>query len=76
MDRILHVKLLKWGNSYGLRVSKRDVERAGWHVGKTVAVHAVDEDERLAVPHFTFHGGPGNMAEDHDEVLYGWGSDA
>lgn len=31
-------KLLKWGNSYGVRVSKADVERAGLHVGDPMTV--------------------------------------
>lgn len=31
-------KILRWGNSYGIRLSKRDVEEAGLHEGEEVVV--------------------------------------
>ena len=71
---ILNVKALRWGNSYALRITKRDFERLGLHEGQTVGVELVPEGRRIDVGHFTFSD-PGFDSMDHDRELYGWRSD-
>lgn len=72
---LLNVKALRWGNSYALRITKRDFERLGLHEGQTVSVDLVPEDKRIDVRHFTFHSGHTDTSVRHDEALYGWRSD-
>ncbi|MES2154375.1 MAG: hypothetical protein V4510_04495 [bacterium] len=38
---VLQAKALKWGNSYGFRITKADFERAGLHIGQEVQVDVV-----------------------------------
>lgn len=49
---VLHVKALKWGNSYGLRVAKADFERAGLHVGQEVEVDILGKPGKIDVSKF------------------------
>lgn len=71
MQAITTTKLLRWGNSYGLRLTKRDVERLGLHEGSQVDVSLLEKQDRIEAPHYTFAGGR-DGSRNHDEVLYGW----
>lgn len=69
----MHAKLLRWGNSYGLRLSKSEVERAGLKPGQEVTVR-LDSGDRVDLGHLrTFSDGAGGP--DHDRILYGAPSD-
>lgn len=72
MEALAATKVLRWGNSYGLRISKHDVERLGLVPGTEVAVSLVTKDDTIDVPWFTFSSGHTDTSINHDEVLYGW----
>lgn len=71
MEALVATKVLHWGNSYGLRISKHDVERLGLFPGSEVAVSLVTKDDKIDVPWFTFSGDGRPMEEWADELLYG-----
>ncbi len=75
MEAFTTTKLLRWGNSYGLRLSKRDMERLGAIEGQEITVHLVTADDRIELPFFTFSSGHSDTSTNHDEVLYGWDRD-
>lgn len=61
-------KVLKWGNSYGIRLSKKDVEELDLKEGDEVVVEVkVKPDETVDVSHLSSFE-LGGVAEDHDEV--------
>jgi len=70
---IATLKVLRWGDSYGLRIGKRDAERLGLYEGKEAQVSLVSEGDRVEVPRFAFSD-PGFDCTDHDRELYGWRS--
>ncbi len=62
-------KVLKWGNSYGIRVSKADFERAGLHAGDMVNLDLAGRPTKVdlsGLPAFDWGGGG---ARDHDHIL-------
>ncbi len=71
METLTTAKVLRWGNSYGIRLSKHDFERAGLVVGSEVAIQLVTQEDTIDVPFFTFRSGHADTSADHDEVLYG-----
>lgn len=73
---VLIGKALKWGNSYALRISRRDFERLGLHEGQEIVVDLDPGRRPVEVTWTTFSGDGRSMAEAHDEELYGWPSDA
>ena len=61
------VKLLPWGNSYGLRVRKADAERLGLKPGETFACVVPDFTRRKDLSHWPrLDLGPDASAR-HDE---------
>lgn len=62
-------KLLRWGNSYGVRLSKADVERLGLKEGQEVAFEvAASPNEKIDLSDMpSFHLG-GDLSVRHDEV--------
>src|SRR5688500_9241513 len=66
---VLNVKALQWGNSYGLRVTKADVERAGLPVGQDVADQIGGEPGKVDTSHLrTFRWG-GQAGKYHADIL-------
>jgi len=61
-------KLLRWGNSYGIRIAKADAERAGLHVGDEFefGVAPTGGVDISSLPSFDWGGGG---AKDHDAIL-------
>ena len=69
-DVILEGKILAWGNSYGIRIRKEDLERAGLAAGGAVKVRIETPDRRIDLSHFHFlKGGRPDDSERHDELL-------
>lgn len=64
-------KVLKWGNSYGIRLSKKEVEEMDLHAGQEVVVEVkARTDEEVPLDWlYTFEGG-GDLSIRHDE--YEW----
>ena len=64
----LRGKVLRWGNSFGLRLSKGDVERLHVQPGQETSVFvAVDEAPLGAMDAPSFKLG-GHAADDHDAL--------
>jgi hypothetical protein len=64
----LHGRVLRWGNSLGLRISKADAERLGLHEGDEVDLLVPQEGKDVPeLPAFDL--GPGLLADHHDR---GW----
>lgn len=64
----MHAKILEWGNSYGIRLSKADAREMGLSPGDEVVVEVKTKpDEKIDVsglPSFNL----GGLADEHDEV--------
>lgn len=64
-------KILRWGNSYGIRLSKRDVEEAGLREGEEVVVEVkAREGEKVPLDWLYTYSGGGDLSIHHDE--YEW----
>lgn len=72
-DLVLTGKLLKWGNSYGLRISKADLarlEKTGTHVGDEMHINVIPKDGKIDVSWMTtFRGGDPFGSRDHDRIV-------
>lgn len=65
-------RILRWGNSFGLRLRKADLERVGLKEGADV-VADLETAGKVDLSHVrTFKGDPSDVAERHDEY-YGRG---
>lgn len=64
---VIKAKLLKWGNSYGLRVAKADFERLGLQVGDEIefSVAGRGKVDVSHIPTFDL----GGIGPQHDEIL-------
>ena len=62
-------KLLRWGNSYGIRLSRKEIERLGAREGDELVVEVkVRPTDRVDLSHLrTFTGGP-ILSQTHDQV--------
>ena len=67
---ILKARLLKWGNSYGIRLRKADLRKAGLAPGSEAVVRVSKQRGRVdlsALP--VFSGGRRDDSVRHDELL-------
>lgn len=67
---VIEGKVLAWGNSYGIRIRKADLEREGLHPGEEVSVRierSADEVDLSDLP--VFSGGRTDVSERHDAYL-------
>lgn len=63
-------KLLRWGNSYGIRIKKDDVEASDLHPGEEVVVRIEHGGGRLDLSELpTFSSGHADTGDRHDAVL-------
>ncbi len=61
-------KILRWGNSYGIRLTKREVEEAGLHEGEEVVVDVkARPGQRVDVSDVQPLFEHGSISVDHDE---------
>jgi antitoxin component of MazEF toxin-antitoxin module len=68
-------RILEWGNSYGIRLRKADLERAGLGPGTEAVVRIQRKPGKVDVSHVRFiRSGHADTSERHDEVLgqAGW----
>lgn len=65
----IHGKLLRWGNSYGIRVKKDDAARTGIPEGADVALDIQEIPRKIDLSKIrTFKGGDPDLSVKHDEV--------
>ncbi len=68
-EAIVKGRLLRWGNSLGVRISKRDARRLRLREGSPVTVRLESEPSAVDLSVLpTFHG-EGNEGQDHDKIL-------
>lgn len=69
-DVTIEGKLLRWGNSYGIRIKKDDVEASDLQAGEEVVVRIEHLASRLELGELpTFRSGHAGTAERHDAAL-------
>lgn len=69
-DVVVEGKILAWGNSYGVRIRKEDLERAGLAAGAEVKVRIETGGGKIDLSGLpVFHGGDPRDSERHDELL-------
>lgn len=61
-------KLLRWGNSFGIRISKADAERLGVP-GTEIIVRAATTPGKVDLSHIRFLDLGGDLSTRHDEYL-------
>lgn len=65
----MHAKILEWGNSYGIRLTKAEAERLGLRPGDEVIVEVkAKPDEKVDLSGVRTMSLGGDLAERHDEV--------
>jgi len=65
----VEAKLLRWGNSYGLRLRKAQVERLGLRLGFPVTIDVPDWTEPHDLSDFPTFDLGGDLSTNHD---MGW----
>ena len=69
-DVVVEGRILKWGNSYGIRVRRAELKRAGLSPGSEAVVRLAKKPERVDLSGLpTFRGGQPDDALRHDELL-------
>ena len=69
-DTILKARILKWGNSYGLRIQKADLKRLGLRPGEEALVRLERQSDRVDLSGLPrFKGGRPDDSLRHDELL-------
>lgn len=67
---IAQARILKWGNSYGIRIRKQDLERAGLKPGEEAIIRIEGKNDRIDLSHIRFFkSGRHDISERHDEEL-------
>lgn len=67
---IVEGRILEWGNSYGIRVRKADLERAGLAPGEEAIVRIARRSDKVDLSHVRFlRGDRSDVSERHDEYL-------
>lgn len=64
----LVVKVLKWGNSMGLRVSSKDAKEAGLREGDEIVISFAEPRKPVDLSHLHAFDMGGDLSVRHDEV--------
>ena len=63
-------RVLRWGNSYGIRLHKADIERLGLQPGDLARIQIEGAPDRVDLSGLpTFRSGASDVSERHDEYL-------
>jgi hypothetical protein len=68
-ETILKGRLLRWGNSLGIRISKRDARRLKLRPGSDVIVRIEGEPSEIDLSVLPTLRGRGTEGRDHDKLL-------
>lgn len=69
-DVVIEGKILRWGNSYGIRVKKDELEAGELHPGEEVVVRIERRGGRLDLAGLpTFASGRTDTSARHDDLL-------
>ena len=61
-------KVLRWGNAYGIRLTKADMERLGLHDKDEATIEVTPGRKENDLSAFPFLHLGGGLSTDHDEV--------
>lgn len=68
--RAVEGKILRWGNSYGIRITKRELHDAGLKPGQRVRIWVEYDPEMAPLPPLPTFKDPGfDATADHDAYL-------
>lgn len=68
-EAIVKGRLLRWGNSLGVRISKRDARRLRLREGAAVTVRIASEPGEIDLSALPTVHGKGTEGRDHDKIL-------
>lgn len=67
---VVRGRILKWGNSYGIRLRRAELKGTGLSPGSEAVVRLAKQSERVDLSGLpTFRGGQSDDAARHDELL-------
>ncbi len=67
---VVRGRILTWGNSFGIRLRRAELKRAGLSPGSEAVVRVAKRSERVDLSGLpTFRGGQPDEALRHDELL-------
>ena len=66
---IVHAKVLAWGGSVGIRISKAEAERHGLRPGQEVDIQLLRPSQGFDISAFHFFHDRGDVSIDHDRYL-------
>lgn len=69
MEAVIKGRLLRWGNSVGVRISRRDARRLRLREGSDVTVRIQSEPSKVDLSVLPILHGKGTEGRDHDKVL-------
>lgn len=69
MEAVVKGRLLRWGNSVGVRISRRDARRLRLREGSDVTVRIQSEPSKVDLSVLPVFHGKGAEAVDHDKIL-------
>jgi hypothetical protein len=69
VEAVVKGRLLRWGNSVGVRISKRDVRRLRLREGADVTVRIESEPSPVDLSMLPVIHGTGSEGRDHDKIL-------
>jgi hypothetical protein len=64
----LAAKVLRWGNSLGLRISRHDADAIGLKEGDEVVITVVPPRQRVDLSHLKTFDFGGDLSDRHDDV--------
>lgn len=71
----MHATIKRWGNSYAIRLTKKDLARLDLKEGDEVDVQFLSSRRPVDVSDLGFLTDPDGepaVSQDHDRYLYGW----
>lgn len=66
---LIEGRILEWGNSYGIRLRKADLERAGLAPGEEAVIRVARHPGKVDLSHLRSFEDAGDVAERHDAYL-------
>jgi antitoxin component of MazEF toxin-antitoxin module len=69
-ETVVQARILRWGNSYGIRIRKSDLERAGLRPGEEAIVRIETKTDQIDLSTLPrFRSGHTDTSARHDEIL-------
>jgi hypothetical protein len=70
VESVIKARIRKWGNTFGIRISRREMQRLRVREGAEVTARVTTHPEPADVSRFpVFHGPDPHGSRDHDRVI-------